>query len=247
MSIVRPGSKIRGSMERWYSKLTRYRWDVYTSMFQNGRCERLVGLGIGDGSLTVEVSQYVNAREVFGIDLDQMSLTRAKSKGIITIKSDLNKGLPLADSSIDVVSSDQVIEHLIDVDRYMAEINRILKPGGYAVICTENLSAIHNLFSIAFGKQAFSQMISTKYRIGNQFYLDYMKRLDSAFPHIHIFTLQGLKDLCLIYGFCLEKIRGIGYFPLAPLSMGKIFERIDPVHAYFLSIRIRRPSGKKWI
>ena len=240
MSIVRPGSKIRGLMERWYSKLTKYRWDVYTSMFQNGRCEKLLGLGISDGSLTVKVAQYVNAKEVFGIDLDQISLTRSKSKGILTIKSDLNKGLPLADSSIDVVSSDQVIEHLLDVDRYMVEIKRILKPKGYAVICTENLSAIHNLFSIALGKQAFSQMISTKYRIGNQFYLDYMKRFNSTFPHIHIFTLQGLKDFCMIYGFRLEEIRGIGYFPLLPLSVGKIFELFDPTHAYFLSIRIRR-------
>ena len=65
---------------------------------------------------------------------------------------DLNKKFPIKDNSVDVVVSDQVIEHLTDVvDNFVKEIFRILKPEGYAVISTENLSSWNNLFALLFG------------------------------------------------------------------------------------------------
>ena len=227
-------------MERWYSNLTKYRWKIYTSMFENLGKGRLLGLGCTEGSLTLQVAQEVEAEEILGIDLDHKALSQAKRKGILSIVSDLNQNFPLSDKSIDVVSADQIIEHLIDVDRFIEEIYRVLKPGGYAVICTENLSSIHNIFAILLGKQAFSQSISSKYYLGNPFSPHYKERHCSFSPHIHIFTIQGLKDICRVYGFTIEKVRGIGYFPLLPLPAGQFFERIDPIHAYFLAIRVKK-------
>lgn len=39
--------------------------------------------------------------------------------------------IPFADASFDVVISNQVFEHVADIDRALSEIRRVLRPGGY--------------------------------------------------------------------------------------------------------------------
>jgi 2-polyprenyl-3-methyl-5-hydroxy-6-metoxy-1,4-benzoquinol methylase len=46
--------------------------------------------------------------------------------------------LPFGDASFDVVTSFQVIEHVPDVDRYLAEIARVLRPLGTVLLATPN-------------------------------------------------------------------------------------------------------------
>lgn len=47
--------------------------------------------------------------------------------------------LPFEDNSFDSIVSFQVIEHIKDDNKYLQEINRILKPGGKAYISTPNI------------------------------------------------------------------------------------------------------------
>lgn len=228
---------------KWYDKITESRKQAFLSLFESSGSV-LLGCGCTEGALTLKVAKRVRAKKLVGIDLDDTSLSFARKKGIDTIKSDLNFGFPLKDASVDIVSADQVIEHLTNVDNFTKEIHRVLKPEGYAVICTENLSSWHNIFALLLGKQAFSQCISSKFHVGNPFSPHYKKPITStSSQHIHIFTIQGLIDIFEIYGFKVEKVRGIGYF-LFPPSIGKFFERIDPIHAYFLAIKIRKPRSK---
>lgn len=192
--------------------------------------------------MTLRIAESIRAKTVVGIDLDRVALRKTKTRGIRTIESDLNCKIPLESDSCNVVSADQVIEHLSNIDGFVKEIYRILKPGGYGVFSTENLSSWHNLFALILGKQAFSQHISSKFFLGNPFSPHYKKPLNTLFPHIHIFTIQGLKDLFETYGFYDRKIRGIGYFPFPPLA-GRVLEICDPTHTYFLAIRVRKPES----
>jgi SAM-dependent methyltransferase len=50
--------------------------------------------------------------------------------------------LPFANVSMDVVACFQVLEHLRQPDLAIGEINRVLKPGGYACIATPNLDCL---------------------------------------------------------------------------------------------------------
>jgi SAM-dependent methyltransferase len=49
---------------------------------------------------------------------------------------------PYADDSVDIVVTNQVLEHVRDLDHYMAELARVLKPGGFSI----NLFPVRNLF-----------------------------------------------------------------------------------------------------
>ena len=61
---------------------------------------------------------------------------------IKVIKHDLNEfPYPFDDNTFDVVISNQVIEHLIYPVRFLKEVYRMPKPGGYTVISTKNLQA----------------------------------------------------------------------------------------------------------
>src|SRR5262249_36968672 len=51
--------------------------------------------------------------------------------------------LPLPDNGADVVLSAQVLEHVIDVDHYLAECRRVLKPGGVLLLSTHGFWTYH--------------------------------------------------------------------------------------------------------
>jgi len=154
------------------------------------------------------------------------------AKGIIVEKCDLNNKLPFPDNFFDVVFSNQVIEHLINIDCFIEEVYRILKSDGYAIISTENLSSWDNLLALFLGYQAFSQCISTKKHIGNKFSPQYKKDVEEIyFAHRTIFTYFGLLELFKTYGFIIEKVLTAGY---------SIFDKIDPIHSRYITVKVRK-------
>jgi glycosyltransferase involved in cell wall biosynthesis len=48
--------------------------------------------------------------------------------------ADLNDGIPLEDNSVGVLNASHILEHLHDKHKIMAEIHRVLAPGGWAFI-----------------------------------------------------------------------------------------------------------------
>lgn len=56
--------------------------------------------------------------------------------GVITY--DVEGGLPFADASIDLVWCTEVIEHLRDPGKFLNEVERVMRPGGIAVLTTPN-------------------------------------------------------------------------------------------------------------
>lgn len=48
--------------------------------------------------------------------------------------ADLNDGIPLPDNSVGVLNASHILEHLHDKTKIMAEIHRVLAPGGWAFI-----------------------------------------------------------------------------------------------------------------
>ena len=66
--------------------------------------------------------------KVIGLDVDPAVLTNPTTSENYLIRDDR---FPLEDKSVDVIIADYVLEHIHDVAKFVSEIGRILKPGGY--------------------------------------------------------------------------------------------------------------------
>ena len=204
---------------------------------------RLLDLGCNEGSLTLRLAAKIGARKICGVEIIEKSADAAKKKGIKVFSGDLDKKFPFENDFFDVVHAGYVIEHLYHPDIFVSEIFRILKPGGYSVISTENLSSWHNIAALVLGRQAFSQHISERFNIGNVFSPHYKKRMRSedSGSHVKIFTYYGLKEIFQLYGFKVERMMSAGYYPF-PRPIATIFSKLDPLHAPFIAIKARKPK-----
>jgi len=205
---------------------------------------KFIDLGCGNGRFTLKCARKLRSDIVLGVDLDKKDAYDAKNAGIDTIRCDLNSSLPFKDDSFNVVLSNQVIEHLDNVDLFVEEICRILVKGGYAIISTENLSSWHNVFALVLGYRPFSQDYSCRIKIGNPLSPhDKEAMTEDSRCHIRIFTYQTLLDLFKFYGFEIEKIMGAGYYPFGSRFFMRLLSRIDPRHTHFLTLKIRKREG----
>ncbi len=200
---------------------------------------KFLDLGCDEGKLTKKMADKIKTKNIYGVDIIEESLVKARQEGIKTTKADLNDNLPFEDNFFEVVNANQVIEHLVDVDKFAEEIIRILKPGGYAIVSTENLSAWHNIFALLMGRQAFSQHISSRVHVGNPSSILSGEKLHKGWTHNKIFTYFGLKDFFKLYNFKIEKILGAGYYPW-PKNISKFLSKIDPRHTHFITVKIRK-------
>jgi ubiquinone/menaquinone biosynthesis C-methylase UbiE len=217
----------------------------FLSLLKKNGSAKLLDLGCDDGEFTIETSKIIGTKIVYGLDVVEEKLCKAQQRGIKIIQSDLNKELPIKDNFFDVIISNQVIEHLIDVDLFVEEIYRILKPGGYAVISTENLASWHNIFALLLGQQAFSQTISKKSHVGCRLSPHYCERTgewakNKGPLHNKIFAYGGLKEIFELYQFKVESLLGSGYYPMPTRSLMKIAGRIDPRHTHFITIKVKK-------
>ena len=194
----------------------------------------LLDLGCGDGGWTMHVAAKVGAKRVLGIEFIEEFAAAARRAGVEVLGADLGERLPLDDASADVVHSNQVIEHLPKTDFFMREIARVLKPGGYAVVSTNNLSSWHNIVSLALGWQPTPCHVSDELIVGNPG--NFVEGMESYAPgqtHLRVFTGRALAGLAAYHGLRVDAQRGAGYYPLPPPAAG-VLARIDPTHAAFL-------------
>ena len=89
--------------------------------------ERILDLGCGDGQLTQRIA--ATGADVVGVDASPEMLAAARSRGI-----DAQEGraelLPFADRSFHAVFSNAALHWVRGQDEMMAEVRRVLRPGG---------------------------------------------------------------------------------------------------------------------
>ena len=126
------------------------------------------------------------------------------------------------------------------MDHFAAEIFRLLKPGGVAVVSTENGSSWHNVAAAIMGWQIFSLTNVSKLTagLGNPLSLLRGQKIElSSWTHKVIFNYRGLREFFEVHGFEVLDLTGAGYHPL-PSWLG----RLDPRHAHWITIAVRKPS-----
>ncbi|MBV9277717.1 MAG: class I SAM-dependent methyltransferase [Candidatus Eremiobacteraeota bacterium] len=206
----------------------------------NGRAAlTLCDLGCGDGRLTQAVAHAVNASRVVTVETQQPNVESVRARGFEVNESDLNGRLDLPSDSFDVVVSNQVIEHLYETDVFLAEVFRITKPGGTAIISTENAASWHNVAALLIGWQPFSltNITAKEGGVGNPLaFFSGGEGAVFAMQHHRILALRALVELIGLHGFEVTAVRGAGYYPL-PAGIGNIDRR----HAHFITVAACKP------
>ena len=93
--------------------------------------------------------------------------------------------MALADGSADAVVAGEIFEHLYSPLHFLAEVSRVLKPGGYLILTTPNVCYIGNLIKLMTGRSCYEELKTS------HLYLDSEWR-----PHIRIYDRHELAVLC---------------------------------------------------
>ena len=101
--------------------------------------ERVLDVGCGPGYYVSEVLNHVGETgSVLGVDTSRQMLAiaaqRCADRGNVTFKEGDAATLPVASGTYDAALSVQVLEYVKDVKGALAEMYRVLRPGGRVVI-----------------------------------------------------------------------------------------------------------------
>jgi len=91
-------------------------------------------LGCGDGRLSAELA----VQQLIAADVSPVALARAARRlpDARLVELEPDAPLPLGDGAVDLVLCAETVEHVRDVQRFLSEIRRVLRPGGTLALTT---------------------------------------------------------------------------------------------------------------
>lgn len=179
-----------------------------------GAAGTFVDIGCGGGAGTALLADAARAHTVVGVDLSEPALRRGAGEGRYRPVRSSGTALALRDGAADAVALDDVIEHLVDPDALLAEIRRVLRPGGVLFLSTPNLAAWFNRAALLTGTQpAFSEV---------SLHGIYGRPGSVVVGHLRLFTLKALRGLLAANGFTVIDEAGAGYHELHGRPVGRV-------------------------
>jgi len=111
-------------------------------------------LGCSTGYLLKDLAAAAPAATLVGVDLVAHGLRQAHREAptATLLLADL-LDLPIVDASIDVIVSANVLEHIADHRRALAEMHRILRPGGRAALVVPGGPGLHDYYDEFLGHE----------------------------------------------------------------------------------------------
>lgn len=108
---------------------------------------RILDLGSGTGFFTRQLVQAYPDAQVIGLDIAEgmLQFARNTASDLIHWLCGDAENLPLADHSIDLIFSSLAIQWCNNLPQLMAELARVLKPGGRVYIATLGPATLHEL------------------------------------------------------------------------------------------------------
>jgi ubiquinone/menaquinone biosynthesis C-methylase UbiE len=151
-----------------------------------GRADRALDLGAGDGRLGAEL----DAGEVVLADVSEVALARARARvpGALRVHVEPDEPLPLPDSDFDLVLCADVLEHVRDVQLFLSEARRVLRPGGRLGVVTPAHGRLTGLGILVRG---------------------FERGFDPLSPHLRFFTARSLRRVLDELGFEVESVRRV--------------------------------------
>jgi ubiquinone/menaquinone biosynthesis C-methylase UbiE len=142
--------------------------------------EHALDLGCGDGRLTAKL----RAGAITAADVSEVALRRAERRvpeaEIARVEPDAP--LPFVDGEFELVICAETIEHVRDVQLFLSEVRRVLRPGGGLALSTPAVSRLGLL-------------------------RNFEETLDPLSPHLRFFTRRSLSTLLDAMGFEVQSLK----------------------------------------
>jgi SAM-dependent methyltransferase len=141
--------------------------------------------GCGLGMYMQHLAEF--GGRVFGLDYELERVKEAHPRSPLTLCA-AGEHLPYPSNAFDLVLSNEVIEH-VQNDRWtVAEIVRVLKPGGRLALFCPNRGYPFETHGIYWRGE---------YHFGNKFFVNYLPRVwrDRLAPHVRIYSRGDLEKL----------------------------------------------------
>lgn len=99
----------------------------------------ILDIGCGRGFLLQKIYKQTPQVALFGIDISQKLCQISKENNpYADIKQGDAEFLPYADDSFDMVFMTEALEHMLDYDKALFEVRRVLKPRGVFIVTVPN-------------------------------------------------------------------------------------------------------------
>ncbi len=152
----------------------------------------VLDLGCNNGYGTNMLAK--RARRAVGIDISKPAIDAARetyADSICEFRVVDGKRLPFADRTFGMVTSFQVIEHVVDVESYLSEIRRVLEDGGLAIFTTPNRK-----IRLDPGMKPWNEFHVREYSAD-----EFGAVLDKAFPEVAVQGLFACREIAEVeYG-----------------------------------------------
>ncbi len=100
--------------------------------------QRLLDVGCGPGSITVDLAERVHPGRVLAIDVSDIAIENAKAavaeRGLNNVEVRLGNIYDLDDESFDVIYAHQVLQHLSDPVQALRNMKSVLAPDGVVAV-----------------------------------------------------------------------------------------------------------------
>lgn len=188
-------------------------------MPKNIKGKNLLDAGCGTGWFSVVAKKRGAVVTALDIGKDLLKQVSKKVK-VKTVEGSVLK-LPFKKNTFDIVMSNEVIEHVTEPKQAIAEMSRVLKPGGILILTTPN----------KFWHWAIT--------LSNKLNLRPYQGLENWS------SWNDLSTYCNQYNLTIEKRRGIHLFPFIFSFTHSILDALDIFHPITKSIMVNMAIAAK--
>lgn len=185
--------------------------------------QKVLDVGSGRGNFLVECAS--RGMDIVGLELNpeyiQIARQKASQANIkINVQQGLAENLPFPDNTFDFINCAEVLEHVLNPEKVLAEIHRVLKPGGKCYMSVHNRFGVYDYHYHLWFVNWLPRAWAEKYISLRSKHKDYKSMMDiQRLSELHYYTYRGFKKLSQKKGFRvvdsrLEKLkkRFFGFF-----------------------------------
>ena len=148
-----------------------------------GQDKSVLDLGCRSGALT---KHFLEGNSVVGLDVDAAALEKAAALGIEPVEANVEEPLPFEEATFDAVVAGELFEHLQFPDSLVAEIRRVLRPGGTLVGSVPNCFRVQSRIRFLRGRPPEDDPTPLR-----MFSPEAMRALRGAFDEVRIDFVGG--------------------------------------------------------